>query len=235
MEQNKNFTIRLKASIDKRMGQSGINDRLLKASKHWEDYDQSRTAFFASLEDITLNHLQGVKAEQPSPSPVEVDETTYFNSRYEKNWPWAWPSIKKNDFKHEIECAFLAGRMAASSGETMRWVKASERLPNKVASYWCKLPDADGGKCEMIFKPAGFFITLLGVRPLPENIEWLDESASPTDTREEERAFLEWVSDKYYYAKYADKYMEYAPIEEQNRATYTLDQLRDLYSQSLNK
>lgn len=57
------------------------------------------------------------------------------------------------------------------------WVKASERLPDKVASYWCQIPDADGGKCELIFKPGGFFITLLGARPLPENILWLDESA----------------------------------------------------------
>lgn len=71
-KEDKNFGVRLKASIDKRMKEAGIWDKLLKQSKRWDDYKEMERKFFDSMDDITLNHLQGVKPLPIPPSNKEV-------------------------------------------------------------------------------------------------------------------------------------------------------------------
>lgn len=62
------------------------------------------------------------------------------------------------------------------------WVNAISYTPKEPGSYW---GDVDGIKQELIFKPFGQFITLMG-SPLPnEKVKWLDESGAPTAWREE--------------------------------------------------
>lgn len=59
IRQDKNFTVRLKAAIDKRMSKLGIWDSVLHLLKSYDDYKEHQTKFFESLEDITLESLQG--------------------------------------------------------------------------------------------------------------------------------------------------------------------------------
>lgn len=76
MEQDKNFDVRLKASIDKRIEEAGIWNMVLDACKDYDEYKAKKQAFMDSLNDITLNKLQGIKAATPSPAqpPVNGEE-----------------------------------------------------------------------------------------------------------------------------------------------------------------
>lgn len=58
-KQDKNFTVRLKAAIDKRMKESGVIDRMLEGSDHHEDFKDVFDRFMESLDDVTVNYLQG--------------------------------------------------------------------------------------------------------------------------------------------------------------------------------
>jgi hypothetical protein len=58
-KQSKNFSVRLKASIEKAMLNAGMLDMILKSSNHYEHYEETLKLFFDSIGDITLDRLQG--------------------------------------------------------------------------------------------------------------------------------------------------------------------------------
>ena len=61
MTQDKNFTIRLKAAIDKKLQETGYEDLALRGAIHYNHYQRVSDAFFESLHSISLDYLQGVK------------------------------------------------------------------------------------------------------------------------------------------------------------------------------
>lgn len=61
MTQDKNFTVRLKAAVLKRMKETGVIDMMLNGSKHYKEYEKLERRFFESLNDIELAYLQGEK------------------------------------------------------------------------------------------------------------------------------------------------------------------------------
>lgn len=63
-EQDKNFTVRLKAAIDKRMTECAIFTAMLNNSEDYDVYKATRARFFDSLDDIELSYLQGRKQKE---------------------------------------------------------------------------------------------------------------------------------------------------------------------------
>ena len=260
MEQNKNFPIRLKAAIMKRMNETGISDRLLKAAKHWDDYDQSERAFIESLGDITLDQLQGVKAEQPSPSPMEVALNEALLQEIQDTVPL---ETDENPLFTVLEMRWILIEYLkriqlppASSGETMRWVKGEyERLYAQVKGgkrTVCYVdyrwnPDDEPMRDICTIKPTSKDMELSSRghgynaiwNPAYDdkstevekfikmcqfsNVEWLDESASPSDTREEAIKFGEWF--------FQNKWSK----DKEHQKLLSVVEMYDLYTQSLNK
>ena len=62
MQQNKNFTVRLKAAIEKRMREAGVIDHMIfPPHKYSSKEDKALWAFMESLETVTLDYLRGIK------------------------------------------------------------------------------------------------------------------------------------------------------------------------------
>jgi hypothetical protein len=57
MKQDKNFTVRLKATIERKLKEAGIFDKILSAPINFEEYTKTVDRFFTSLEDIKLSDL----------------------------------------------------------------------------------------------------------------------------------------------------------------------------------
>jgi len=68
VKQYKNFDVKLKAAIDLRMEAAGIFKCMLEFSRHYDEYKDWRTRFFDSLDDITVNYLQG---NESIPAPTK--------------------------------------------------------------------------------------------------------------------------------------------------------------------
>lgn len=229
--------------------------------------------------------------EQSSPSPVEVDSLKEVPADIQKASAYCTDNNcslsdladahyrMNNERLLDKEASNIirsAAKQIASAGETMRWVKASERLPdveNKASkpryakvervrsdgSVWCQkvvayyFPD----RFKTVewedwddYKPEDYPYTELdnekSVVWLKEGwygdidcrtcephwsapldvIEWLDESASPSDTREEAIKFAEWIHNEVNVLKKGWSY---------KLNFCTTQQLYDLYTQSLNK
>jgi hypothetical protein len=58
-KQDKNFTVRLKASVDRAATESGLLKMAINGSKHAEDYQHTFDRFIELLEGITVQYLQG--------------------------------------------------------------------------------------------------------------------------------------------------------------------------------
>jgi hypothetical protein len=60
MQQDKNFTVRLKAAIEKRMREAGVIEfGIMPPTQYDSRKKQKLWAFMQSLETITLSQLQG--------------------------------------------------------------------------------------------------------------------------------------------------------------------------------
>lgn len=79
MKQDKNFIIRLKAAIGKRMKETGVTAAFLNGSKNYEEYQKVERRFFESLEDIELAYLQGKKNIQPHAATVTAKRMGLYN------------------------------------------------------------------------------------------------------------------------------------------------------------
>lgn len=62
--QHKNFIVRVKAAIDKRMTDAGVFDMMLEGANEHKIYSKIKQAFFDSLDDIDINNLTGNNAKR---------------------------------------------------------------------------------------------------------------------------------------------------------------------------
>ena len=69
--EDRNFGVRLKAAIDKRMTQAGIFDSMVNSCITYEQYKEDKQNFFDSLDEISLQMLQG---KSPSPAPPSGED-----------------------------------------------------------------------------------------------------------------------------------------------------------------
>jgi hypothetical protein len=77
MNQDKNFSIRLKAAIDKRMSETGVLDLAIKGAKDYQYFSDIIDSFFASIDNISIEYLQGINPDN-SHSQIECKQ--------EKRW-----------------------------------------------------------------------------------------------------------------------------------------------------
>jgi len=73
--EDRNFGVRLKAAIDKRMTQAGIFDSMVNSCITYEQYKEDKQNFFDSLDEISLQMLQG---KSPSPAPPSGEDAVRF-------------------------------------------------------------------------------------------------------------------------------------------------------------
>lgn len=82
--QDRNFMVRLKANIDRRMTDTGVKEMMLDGSSSKKIFSDAWKTFFESLEDITLETLQG---KEPNPilsrGFTEQEMETAWQSGYE--------------------------------------------------------------------------------------------------------------------------------------------------------
>lgn len=71
VEPDKNFLVRLKANIDKRMMAAGIFTKWLASYDDYDDFTKAKTAFFDSFNDLTISDLY--KTPLP-PASVGMEE-----------------------------------------------------------------------------------------------------------------------------------------------------------------
>ena len=73
MQQDKNFIIRLKAAVEKRMNESGVTMALLRSANDFAAFELLKRNFFDSLDSIDVAYLQGEKkADNSQPHAATV-------------------------------------------------------------------------------------------------------------------------------------------------------------------
>jgi len=181
-------------------------------------------------------------AEQPSPSPVEVVIATleYYQGIIKGFADRATSDHERNICDHDFGNLTMAiktigmyksfidqaGPTPATSGETMRWVKANEKLPPVPGwkAIWREVKSKAVVKISHVQNDQLLDANYRHYKL--EEVEWLDESASPSDTREEAIKFAEWLLTNT--MENGDGWLVY------ENGYYKTAQLYDLYTQSFN-
>lgn len=177
------------------------------------------------------------RPEPPSPSPVEVDKPDKLD--FILNMTGIKPRIIGFDVFYltsqvrAILEKWDALCLPASSGETMRWRNGSEGVPetNELfhLAHWRRVVD----KVPLMpigLNNSGAFIAQFGKVYDLIDVEFLDERASPSDTREDAIKFAVWLADNCIVSsghnwRSSERWAKEITTEE----AYTL------YTQSLNK
>jgi hypothetical protein len=121
----------------------------------------------------------------------------------------------------------------------MKFIKASERLPNSDSPQyhfrvdgWNKINgnffDNENGEAAFSVMGNGCFEDYIIPKEKFSQIEWLDES-TPSFTREDMKGFAEWVEDNYVWHEDVCRWKHIL----NDIIYYTTDQLLDLYLQNI--
>lgn len=135
--QDRNFMVRLKANIDRRMTETGVKEMMLEGiNTSKKSFSEIWTAFFESLEDITLETLQGKE-----PNPISSRGLTEEEMQHMAIEKYCTPFGRPNPETY----AFIEGLKAASlplqsKVEGEQWVSIDNGLPEYNSSVWFYCP-----------------------------------------------------------------------------------------------
>lgn len=100
MKQDKNFTVRLKAAIDKRLMESGVTSSVtLSIDEYSTEKQKALYKFMESLGEITLDYLQGASKKEPDTTINKINQPQLTTTQLSTLSSMAnyWDEISKRD------------------------------------------------------------------------------------------------------------------------------------------